>query len=59
MSHFLFIIMVEVLRRHCHLARLEGRIQGIQITQSGWEVSHQEFADHTMLFGTTREREAR
>lgn len=55
---FLFIIMAEGLGRAIKKASYNGKISGIKVSRS-ISVSHQQFADDTMLFGSSSKREAR
>lgn len=58
-SPFLFIIMAEDLGRSIVKAHSLNQIKGIKVTNDTKSLSHQQFADDTMLLGATTKQEAR
>eukprot|EP00253_Pinus_taeda_P009017 PITA_09017 len=58
LSPFLFILMMEGLGRSTKHARVMGRIQGLQISDNGQVLTHQQFVDDTMLQGIPMVKEA-
>lgn len=58
-SPFLFIIMAEALGRTIQIAQDLGKISGVKITSNLPSVTHQQFADNTLLFGESSLQEAR
>lgn len=58
-SPFLFIIMVETLGKTIDKAHTNNQIKGIKITNGIEPITHQQFADDTMLLGAAKELEAR
>eukprot|EP00253_Pinus_taeda_P029948 PITA_29948 len=59
LSPFIFILIIEGLRRAIRAAKEEGRIQGLRLTQGGDMVTHQQFIDETMLQDTSTVKEAK
>ena len=59
LSPFLFILMMEGLGRAIRVAKEEGRIQGLRLTQGGDTVTHQQFVDDTIVQGTPTVKEAK
>lgn len=58
LSPFLFIIMVESLGRLINRAREKALLVGIKITSNMEPITHQQFVDDTMLFGSSSHMEA-
>lgn len=59
LSPFLFIIMAESLGRVINWAREKGQLVGIKITSNMEPITHQQFVDDTMLFGSSSHMEAK
>jgi len=59
LSPFLFILMMEGLGKAINAAKVEGRIQGLKLTQNGYTLTHQQFVDDTMLHGTPTVKKAK
>eukprot|EP00253_Pinus_taeda_P035906 PITA_35906 len=58
LSPFLFILMMEGLGRSIKQAKALGKIKGLQLTENGQEMTHQQFVDDTMLQGIPTVKEA-
>lgn len=59
MSPFLFILLVEGLRRTLKAKRRTGELKGLDLHNSQKSHTHQQFMDDTMLMGIASVREAR
>ena len=59
LSPFLLILMMEGLGRMINIAKEEGRIKGLKLTQNGDTLTHKQFVDDTMLWGTPTVKEAK
>eukprot|EP00253_Pinus_taeda_P019318 PITA_19318 len=57
-STFLFILMMEGLGRAIKHAKVVGNIRGIQISDNGQALTHQQFVDDTLLQGIPTVKEA-
>eukprot|EP00253_Pinus_taeda_P004755 PITA_04755 len=51
LSPFLFILMMEGLGKAIKHAKIVGKIRGIQLSDNGQALTHQQFVDDTMLQG--------
>eukprot|EP00253_Pinus_taeda_P012671 PITA_12671 len=51
LSPFLFILMMEGLGRSIKHAKAMGKIEGLQLSENGQALTHQQFVDDTMLQG--------
>lgn len=51
LSPFLFILMMEGLGRLIKQAKAEGKIKGLQLSENGQTLTHQQFVEDTMLQG--------
>ena len=49
LSPFLFILMMEGLGKSIKQAKEEGKIKGLQLSENGQALTHQQFVDNTML----------
>ena len=49
LSPFLFILMMEGLGRSIKHAKIVGKVKGIQLSEDGQTLTHQQFVDDTML----------
>jgi len=49
LSPFLFILMMEGLGRSIKQEKAEGKIKGLQLSENGQTLTHQQFVDDTML----------
>ena len=58
LSPFLFILMMEGLCRAIKHAKLVGGVKGIQLSEDGHALTHQQFLDDTMLQGIPMVKEA-
>eukprot|EP00253_Pinus_taeda_P001472 PITA_01472 len=58
LSPFLFIILMEGLRRTIAKKKAEGKIRGLKPIRSLRATTHQQFVDDTMLHGTPTVKEA-
>eukprot|EP00253_Pinus_taeda_P030148 PITA_30148 len=58
LSPFLFILMMEGLARSIKYAKSMGKIKGLQLTENGQTLTHQQFVDDTMLQGIPTVKEA-
>lgn len=58
LSPFLFILMMEGLGRTIKHAKVTGKIQGLQLSENGQALTHQQFVDDTMLQGIPTVKEA-
>jgi len=58
LSPFLFILMMEGLGRSIKQAKISGKIKGLQLTENGQAMTHQQFVDDTMLHGIPTVKEA-
>ena len=58
LSSFLFIIMMEGLGRAIKQAKSPRKIKGLQLTDNGQTLTHQQFVDDTMLQGLPTVQEA-
>eukprot|EP00253_Pinus_taeda_P018657 PITA_18657 len=58
LSPFLFILMMKGLRLAIRSAKVEGKIQGLKLTENRNALTHQQFVDDTMLLGIPMVREA-
>lgn len=59
LSPYLFILCTEVLSGLCLNAQQNGRLRGLQVAQRSPYVNHLLFADDTMIFCKTNERNCR
>ncbi|XP_056864290.1 uncharacterized protein LOC130511362 [Raphanus sativus] len=59
LSPYLFILCTEVLSGLCKIAQGNGRLLGLQVSQRSPYVNHLLFADDTMIFCKTNERNCR
>lgn len=59
LSPYLFIIMVEGLGKRIITTRIEGQWKGIKITLGIDPLTHQQFANDTILFGEASRGEAK
>jgi hypothetical protein len=57
MSPFLFILMMEGLRKNIKNAIVAGKIKGIKIFENCPTSTHQQFVDDTLLHGTPMVKE--
>lgn len=57
-SPLLFILMMEGLGRSIKHAKEMGKIKGIQLSENGQALTHQQFVDNTMLQGIPTVKEA-
>lgn len=57
LSPFLFILMMEGLGRSIKNAKEAGKIKGLQLSNNGQALTHQQFVDDTMLQGIPTVRE--
>eukprot|EP00253_Pinus_taeda_P005494 PITA_05494 len=58
LSPFLFILMMEGLGGTIKNAKVLGKIKGLQLTENGQVLTHQQFLDDTMLQGIPTVKEA-
>ena len=58
LSPFLFILMMEGHGRSIKHAKVIGKINGLQLTENGQTLTHQQFVDDTMLQGVPTVKEA-
>jgi len=58
LSPFLFILMMEGLGRSIKQAKEDGKIKGLQLSENGQSLTHQQFVDDTMLRGIPMVKEA-
>jgi len=58
LSPFLFILMMEGLGRAIKQAKNLGKIKGLQVSEKGQTLTHQQFVDDTMLQGIPTVKEA-
>lgn len=58
LSPFLFILMMEGLGRSIKNAKERGQIKGLQLSQDGEALTHQQFVDDTMLHGIPTVKDA-
>lgn len=56
---FLFVVMVETLSKHIAAYQNEGKWKGIQIAQGIEEITHQQFANDTLLYGESTQKETK
>eukprot|EP00253_Pinus_taeda_P020137 PITA_20137 len=57
-SPFLFILMMEGLGRSIKNAKEVGKVKGLQLSDNGQALTHQQFVDDTMLQGIPTVKEA-
>ncbi|GLT97295.1 hypothetical protein SLE2022_148680 [Rubroshorea leprosula] len=55
LSPFLFLIVVEGLNGLISTASQKGLLEGVQVGSRGFKVTHLQYADDTILFGTASE----
>eukprot|EP00253_Pinus_taeda_P004347 PITA_04347 len=58
LSPFLFILMMERLGRTIKIAKVLGKIKGLQLTENDQALTHQQFVDDTTLQGIPTVKEA-
>eukprot|EP00253_Pinus_taeda_P024545 PITA_24545 len=58
LSPFLFILMMEEMGRSIKHAKIVGKVKGIQLSEDGQALTHQQFFDDTMLQGIPTVKEA-
>ena len=58
LSPFLFILMMEGLGQSIKHAKVTGKIKGLQLTENGHALTHQQFVDDTVLQGIPTVKEA-
>lgn len=56
LSSFLFVLMMEGLRRAIKMESAQGKIQGLKLTIDGTASTHQQFVDDIMLHAFPRSR---
>eukprot|EP00253_Pinus_taeda_P010040 PITA_10040 len=58
LSPFIFILMMEGLGRKTRHAKVVGSVKGLQLSEKGRALTHQQFVDDTMLQGIPTVKEA-
>ncbi|GKU96042.1 hypothetical protein SLEP1_g9323 [Rubroshorea leprosula] len=56
---FLFLIIAEGLNGLVSTATKKGLLKGVEVGRSGFKVTHIQYADDTLLFGTAKEENVR